>query len=90
LAFEYQAETLRFHIARLLEEFRLKSELTQIQMADKIGVSQSFIARLENPEANKLPTLETLSRVAHGLGKRLVIQFVDIPQVGPAVIDTLK
>lgn len=43
--------------------------LTQRQLAERVGVSQQQIAKLENPDAN--PTLGTLAKVAEALGLRV-------------------
>lgn len=45
--------------------------LTQKQLADRLGMSQSAIAKLERPGAN--PTVETLDRVLRAAGTRLRI-----------------
>ena len=44
------------------------------ELAQLCGMKQSAFARLESGNAN--PTLETLKRVAEGLGKLLRISFV--------------
>ena len=44
------------------------------KLAQRCGMKQSAFARLESGNAN--PTLETLKRVAEGLGKQLRISFV--------------
>lgn len=69
--FRAAAEALEYsyQLARL----RLLKGLTQQQLADRVGTSQSAIARLENGNAN--PTLAFVRRVAAALGARLVIQI---------------
>lgn len=53
---------------------RAEGNLTQRELAERCGMKQSAFARLESGNAN--PTIETLQRVAKGLGKRLRISFV--------------
>ena len=53
---------------------RAEENLTQRELAERCGMKQSAFARLESGNAN--PTLETLKRVAEGLGKQLRISFV--------------
>ena len=53
---------------------RAEENLTQRELAQRCGMKQSAFARLESGNAN--PTLETLKRVAEGLGKQLRISFV--------------
>lgn len=53
---------------------RAEENLTQRELAQRCGMKQSAFARLESGNAN--PTIETLQRVAEGLGKKLRISFV--------------
>lgn len=58
-----------YEMARQLIKARLAKKLTQTELADKAGVKQAYIARLESGSAN--PTVDTLNKVAGALGKRL-------------------
>jgi DNA-binding XRE family transcriptional regulator len=49
-----------------IKQARLAAGLTQRQLAEKMGVKQPFIARLEKPGA--YPTVRTLQRLAKALG----------------------
>jgi len=49
------------------------AELTQAHLARKVGMTQQQLARLESGSAN--PTVATLSRVAAGLGRRVVVSL---------------
>lgn len=49
---------------------------TQKQLAEKTGLSQANISRIENGQA--LPNITTLKKIADSIGKKLVIQFVDL------------
>lgn len=57
---------------------RNAANLTQKQLAQRSGVSQSNISKIEN--GNYHPSLSTLKRIADALGKRLVVSFED-PEV---------
>jgi len=48
--------------------------MTQKELAEKTGIRQSNISRIENGSAS--PTIDTLARIAAGLGKQLKIDFV--------------
>jgi len=63
------------HLARLLITYRIEHGLTQRQLADLVGTSETAISRLESGQ--HAPTVETLRRVGEGLGQRLVIGFED-------------
>ena len=57
---------------------RNAADLTQKQLAQRSGVSQANISKIEN--GNYHPSLSTLKRIAGALGKRLVVSFED-PEV---------
>ncbi len=69
----YKKLTLEFAIAHQLVSERLKANLTQKDMARKMGTTQSVIARLES--GAQLPTIKTIERYAHALGKFPEIKF---------------
>lgn len=70
---EYDALEDEFRLARELIKARLERHLTQEQLAQKIGVKQEAIARLESGQAN--PRYKTLTRVAKALDKK--VAFVE-------------
>lgn len=49
-----------------IREYRLQKELTQQQLADRVGVDQSAVVRWEQGKAN--PTVENLVSMAGILG----------------------
>lgn len=55
-------------------EARLAAGLSQKELAQRCGMNASNLCRLENGNGN--PSVATLLKVAHGLGKRLRISFV--------------
>ncbi|MDQ6717459.1 MAG: helix-turn-helix domain-containing protein [Gemmatimonadota bacterium] len=50
---------------------RAEESLTQEKLAERLGMTQQQLARLESGESN--PTVRTIARVAHGLGRRVVM-----------------
>jgi transcriptional regulator with XRE-family HTH domain len=78
LAFEYRKHTLQSDLAGILHSLRINAGLTQAQCAKMANLPQSFVSRLENPDADKQPTLESLSKIANVLGKKLIIELVDV------------
>lgn len=58
--------SLRFDLAQLVYDLRTSAGLTQRQLADRMGTTQSVISRLE--QAGRLPTLEMLGRIAAATG----------------------
>lgn len=53
---------------------RIKQNLTQKELAEKMGTKQANISKIENGNAN--PSLDFLKRLANSLGKKLEIKFV--------------
>ncbi|HAR94680.1 MAG TPA: transcriptional regulator [Deltaproteobacteria bacterium] len=63
----------------LLDEFlkaRAAAGITQAEVAERIGTTQSAIARLESGGGKHSPSLSTLQRYAHALGCRLELRLV--------------
>lgn len=65
---------LRLELARQLKKLREASHLTQEALAEKVGTKQPSIARLER--GHSVPKLDLLERIAHALGTRLEVRFV--------------
>jgi transcriptional regulator with XRE-family HTH domain len=55
---------------------RAAAGLTQAEVAERVGTSQSAIARLESAERKHSPSIATLQRYAKALGCRLEIRLV--------------
>lgn len=60
-------------VAKQLISLRLERKLTQKELAEKIGTSQSAIARIENGEQNL--SIQTLAKIAHALEAELNIRL---------------
>jgi predicted transcriptional regulator len=52
---------------------RTEQNLTQAELAERTGIRQSNISRIEN--GNCSPTVATLQQIAGGVGKTLHIEF---------------
>ena len=71
--FEIRAKT--FAIGELIKEERKQAQLTQAQLADKIGAKKSFISRIENGHSDiQLSTLYKLIELGLGRKVNLTIQ----------------
>lgn len=64
----------KYQIIRQVIELRIKSKLTQKQLAEKINDKQSNIARLENGNVN--PSIDKLIQIANGLNADIEIKFI--------------
>jgi ribosome-binding protein aMBF1 (putative translation factor) len=58
-------------VARLVIKYRLAHDMTQQQLAARIGTSHSAISRLESGQATI--SLKTMKRIAEALGGRLLV-----------------
>jgi transcriptional regulator with XRE-family HTH domain len=63
----------------LIRIARQRTNITQAELATRLGVSQPAVAKLERPGAN--PTVETLDRVLSATGHRLLLDAVRGPGV---------
>jgi len=73
---EYNALEPEFIIIQAIIDARKHAGLTQQQLAERTGIAQGDISKLENGNAN--PSLKTLQRLAHGMNMRLRIEFEEI------------
>lgn len=64
---------------------RASAGLTQAQVAERIGTTQSAIARLESGAGK--PSVATLQRYASALGCRIEIKFVKASRQGKRVAE---
>ena len=72
---EYDALEIEYQLKQALIDIRNEKHLTQKDLAELTGIHQSDISKIENGNAN--PSLNTLRRLADGLGKKLKLEFVD-------------
>lgn len=62
-----------YELIRAVIDKRLKKNMSQRELARKIGTGQSAISRLESGESN--PSFRFLQKVAQALGARLTISL---------------
>lgn len=70
---EYEAQAAEFAIAHELIAARTRAGLSQAELAERMGTTQSTIARLES--GRTLPSLRTLVRYADATGSRAVVRL---------------
>lgn len=69
-----KAGVKRLKVISQLIDLREKLGITQTELAKRIGVSQPFVARIENDDASNL-SLETLVKIVNALDAELDIQI---------------
>lgn len=70
----FEEKAQYFVISEMLKEARKEANMTQEQLADKVGTKKSYISRLENGKCDI--QLSTLYRIFEfGLGKRINLIF---------------
>ncbi len=70
---EYDKLAPRYALISELIAARIKKGLTQKELAERIGTTQSSIARLEGGNVN--PSLDFLEKIAHVLESQLTVHF---------------
>lgn len=70
----YEELAPEYELARTIIRARARSGLTQAQLAERMGTSQSYIARLESGQQR--PNFRTLERVGRATGTRLKVDLV--------------
>ncbi|MBK9213383.1 MAG: helix-turn-helix transcriptional regulator [Saprospiraceae bacterium] len=71
---DFEEKSQYFVISEMLKEARKEANLTQEQLAEKVGTKKSYISRLENGKCDI--QLSTLYRIFEfGLGKRVNLIF---------------
>lgn len=69
---EFEAKAKAYIIGEMLREERLHANLTQTELAQKIGANKSYISRIENGETDiQLSALFKIFEL--GLGKKITI-----------------
>ncbi len=69
----YAAQTPAFEMARELISARSRAGLTQGEVAERMGTTQSVVARLES--VRRTPSMRTVQRYAQAVGARAVVHL---------------
>jgi ribosome-binding protein aMBF1 (putative translation factor) len=71
---EFDRQQPEFAVIQAIIDARVKKSLTQKQLAEKMGTTQSAISRLE--KGNVSPTVDFLKKLAEATDSRLDIRFL--------------
>jgi transcriptional regulator with XRE-family HTH domain len=73
---EYDRLDEEFHFLDEFLKTRAAAGVTQAEVAERIGTTQSAVARLESGGGKHSPSIATLQKYAHALGCRLELRLV--------------
>ena len=71
---EYERIQPEMDVIRAIVDARTSKNLTQKQLAERTGINQADISKLENGTRN--PSINLLKRLADGMDMKLKIEFV--------------
>lgn len=71
---EWESQSAEREVMRRIVEARIAEGMTQAELAKACGMKQANLSRLENGNGN--PSVATLQKIAHGLGRKFEISFV--------------
>ncbi len=71
---EYEAIQPEMDVIRAIVDARASQNLTQKELAERTGINQADISKIENGTRN--PSLNLLKRLADGMGMTLQIEFI--------------
>jgi DNA-binding XRE family transcriptional regulator len=72
-------------VAVAVRAMREQANLTQAELAKRIGSSQPSIARIEKGLGYRTPQWETLNKIARALGRQMKLSFVEADAEEPLV-----
>src|SRR3989339_1810908 len=78
-----QEERVNAQVAQTICDLRKEAGLTQKELADLVGTTQSVISRLEDADYEG-HSLSMLDRIANALNRRVTIGFAPIKSMKPA------
>lgn len=71
---EYEAIQPEMDVIRAIVDARASQNLTQKELAERTGINQADISKIENGTRN--PSLNLLKKLADGMGMVLKIEFI--------------
>lgn len=71
---EYEAIQPEMDVIRAIVDARVSQNLTQKELAERTGINQADISKIENGTRN--PSLNMLKRIAEGMGMTLKLEFI--------------
>ena len=76
---EFDAKARAWYYGEILRERRKELGMTQKELAELSGLTQSNICKIERGVCH--PTIESLKKIADATGRKLSVQFTDFEEV---------
>jgi transcriptional regulator with XRE-family HTH domain len=75
--FHYEQRKLVHEVAVAVRAMRKQAGMTQVQLANAVGVSQPMIAKIEKGIEQRAPRWEMIGKIYIALGKQMRLSFFD-------------
>jgi ribosome-binding protein aMBF1 (putative translation factor) len=72
---EYEALSTEFQIAAEIIKARTNAQITQAELAERLGTKSTAISRIESPNYGRV-SISTLRKIARALNCELKIEFL--------------
>jgi transcriptional regulator with XRE-family HTH domain len=82
---EYEKLLPEYELAKSIIEQRLRKKMTQGEIAQKAGIPQSTVSRIEGL-THGLPKLSTLKKIANALDAKLIIKLQPKDPMGKYIL----
>lgn len=81
----FELDDILYNISMKIFDYRTSNGLTQKQLAEKLGIKQSMVSKLESGEYN--PTIEQLWKISKKLGWKFNVIFEESNSIEANVWD---
>ncbi len=68
---QFEAEAFDFYAAQIIVHNRKEANITQKELAEKLGIDKSYISRIENGLIQ--PTFSTFMKIINAMGRSIEI-----------------
>lgn len=80
---EMELDSLLVDLACSIINYRIDNNITQKDLAEKLGISQAMVSKIESGDYN--PSVGFLFNISKKLGLNLIVEFRKSPKVIPIV-----
>lgn len=73
----YELEQEKMKLAKLMVDYRMKNNLTQTDLAERLGVTQQYVSKFEE---GIFGSIKTVAKILLAIGYRIEFRTVHIPK----------